>query len=189
MVVIVNTALTKQERKMHVRCAAILCAALTKACVGSVLPSRLAGCRSPRRLSKARCLLGAAEDVCAPELACAVLSDERILLDVYNTWCGPCALLAPQLDAAAQALDGTCRVIKFNTDRVDGPEIASMLAVACLPTLIFLRRGEVLHRAEGFLAADDITALAARAFGQPARRAVVLPPMERGTRAALGVKT
>ena len=86
-------------------------------------------------------------DVCAVELALAVLNHERIVLDVYSTWCGPCALLAPHLEVAARSLD-CVKVLKFNTDRVDGPAMASLLEVEGLPALLFISRGEVVHRTE-----------------------------------------
>ena len=46
-------------------------------------------------------MLGA-EEVTSDVLEVALLMEERLLLDVYASWCGPCRLLAPQMDTMAR---------------------------------------------------------------------------------------
>merc|ERR1712196_228802 len=38
-----------------------------------------------------------------------------ILLDIFATWCGPCMMMAPQLEAAAQKLQNKVRVVKIDS--------------------------------------------------------------------------
>ncbi len=77
------------------------------------------------------------------------LADARtpLLLDVFATWCGPCKMLAPQLEAIAAKMGGRARVAKLDSD--GAPELSSQLRVEGLPTLIFVRGGQEVYRLEG----------------------------------------
>ena len=80
-----------------------------------------------------------------------------ILLDLYATWCGPCKMVAPQLEAAAQELGPTCRVMKIDTDKYQ--RLASVLRVGGLPSLVYFDGGNVskeVKRVEGALMKDGI---------------------------------
>ena len=104
--------------------------------------------------------IGGAEDAPADVLEVALLTEERLLLDVYATWCGPCALLAPQMDILARELEGRVRVMKFDSEQTPGAEdLAASLDVRGLPSLLFISEGEIVHRVEGALTADRITEL------------------------------
>jgi len=107
-----------------------------------------------------------AEDVSSEELEVALLQDELLLVDVYATWCGPCRLLAPEMDKVAAALAGRgCRVLKFDSEQQPGgPELATRLAVNALPTLLFIEDGSIVHRVEGALGADRILELVEGVF-------------------------
>eukprot|EP00966_Prymnesium_polylepis_P278761 6440009-Prymnesium_polylepis.1 len=42
-------------------------------------------------------------------------------------WCGPCQLMAPQLEEVAKRLEGKCRVLKVDSD--EEPDVANTLQV------------------------------------------------------------
>lgn len=94
---------------------------------------------------------GAASELTAAELEQELCeSDTPLLLDVYATWCGPCQLMAPQLEAAAQRLGARARVAKLDSDKHTA--MASRLRVGGLPTIIlFNRQGKEVARQEGAL--------------------------------------
>jgi thioredoxin 1 len=50
-----------------------------------------------------------------------------MVIDFYATWCGPCALLAPQLEEVASTYKGKVRFLKLDTD--ENEAIASTMKV------------------------------------------------------------
>ncbi|CAE8588024.1 unnamed protein product [Polarella glacialis] len=71
-----------------------------------------------------------------------------LLLDVFATWCGPCKMMAPHLEAAARSLGQKVRVAKLDSDLE--PAMASRLRANALPTVIlFDRTGKEVARQEG----------------------------------------
>lgn len=82
------------------------------------------------------------------------LASSPLLLDVYATWCGPCQMMTPQLEAAAHELGSRVRVAKMDSDQY--PQEASKLRVQGLPTLALFRDGEEIDRVEGALLKDQL---------------------------------
>lgn len=85
---------------------------------------------------------GGEEDKAAPLVSGADLEimltewDEPLVVDAYATWCGPCLLMAPEFEAAAQELKGKVRFVKLDTDKDES--MAARLNIMGLPTLLFL---------------------------------------------------
>jgi thiol-disulfide isomerase/thioredoxin len=106
-----------------------------------------------------------AEEAGAEELELALLQEDLLIVDIYASWCGPCLLLAPEMDTVASELEGRCRVLKFDSEQQPGgPELATSLGVHGLPTLLFFEDGLLVHRVEGALQAERILALANGVF-------------------------
>jgi thioredoxin len=82
-------------------------------------------------------------------------ADTPLLLDVYATWCGPCKLMAPQLDEAASEWGSKIRVAKMDTDQ--NQELSSRLQIKGLPTIIiFDKNGKEIERVEGAMMKDQL---------------------------------
>ena len=91
---------------------------------------------------------GTASEVSGEQLA-QEMADGRtpLLVDVYATWCGPCKLVAPQVQALAETYGSRLRVAKLDSD--EHSQMATQLSVQGLPTLVFFRGGSEVFRLEG----------------------------------------
>ncbi len=79
-----------------------------------------------------------------------------VLVDFFASWCGPCKMLTPEIDALAEAYQGKVLVAKVNID--DLPELASMYKVMSVPTLLILKNGQEVKRMVGFRPRKEIGA-------------------------------
>mmetsp|Transcript_38156 Transcript_38156/g.50266 ORF Transcript_38156/g.50266 Transcript_38156/m.50266 type:complete len:168 (+) Transcript_38156:248-751(+) len=77
-----------------------------------------------------------------------------MLLDVYAKWCGPCQLLIPELDKLSDKMGDRLRIVKLDSDAY--PQISNAFRVRGLPTLMFLKDGELKARIEGALPAEEL---------------------------------
>lgn len=59
-----------------------------------------------------------------------------LVIDAYATWCGPCLIMAPEFEEAAQELKGKVQFVKLDTDKDE--TMAARLNIMGLPTLLFL---------------------------------------------------
>ncbi|MBP1703808.1 MAG: trxA [Chloroflexi bacterium] len=72
-----------------------------------------------------------------------------VVVDFWAPWCIPCKMVAPILDKVAEEYAGKLIVAKVNTD--DHFEWAMKYGVQGIPTMLFLDKGEVVHRQIGAL--------------------------------------
>ena len=72
-----------------------------------------------------------------------------VLVDFWASWCGPCRLVAPVLEALALSHAGKLKVVKVDVDAA--PRLSARFRVASIPTLIVLRGGEEVERYVGAL--------------------------------------
>jgi thioredoxin 1 len=81
-------------------------------------------------------------------------SGTPILLDIFATWCGPCKIMSPHLEAAAAELGGKCRVAKIDCEKY--PEWAAKYKIKGLPTVLVMKQGMIIDRLEGAFAKEKI---------------------------------
>jgi thioredoxin 1 len=73
-----------------------------------------------------------------------------VLVDFWAQWCGPCKMLTPIVEELAKDFDGRLKIGKLNVD--DSPQFASRYAVNSIPTLLFVKDGNVVDQHVGLLA-------------------------------------
>lgn len=83
-----------------------------------------------------------------------VNSDLPVLLDYWATWCAPCQMTSPIVDAIAEEYEGKIKVGKINID--EEGELASEAAVVSIPTLLIVKNGKVVERTVGAKSMDEL---------------------------------
>ena len=73
------------------------------------------------------------------------LIDERVLVDFYANWCGPCIMLAPVLEKFSDDI----KVVKINVD--SNGDLAREYGVMSIPCLILFEKGKEIKRNVGFM--------------------------------------
>ena len=70
-----------------------------------------------------------------------------IVLDFWASWCGPCKMLAPVMEALEQRFPQV-HFAKVNVD--EEPELAGAFQVDAIPCLFFLKDKTVVSRMAGY---------------------------------------
>lgn len=76
----------------------------------------------------------------------------KVLVDFYADWCGPCKMLAMEIEKASSEID--IDIVKVNVD--DEEDIARKYGVMSIPTLILFENGQELKKTIGFMPKDKI---------------------------------
>ncbi len=85
-----------------------------------------------------------------------LIEDEKpLLVDFFATWCGPCRMMAPELEKLKQLVGDTVRIIKIDVDK--NQQAAMAYRVNGVPTLILFRKGEILWRQSGAMTAKQLS--------------------------------
>lgn len=78
-----------------------------------------------------------------------VNGDVPVLVDFHATWCGPCKMMAPALQAFATEMGDRLRVIKIDIDA--NPQVSADLKIQGVPTLILFKNGTPVWRHSGMM--------------------------------------
>ena len=90
-------------------------------------------------------------------LQVAVSSGQPVLLEFYADWCGPCKMVAPELEALSKEWSGKAKIVRVNVD--DQRELAQKYSVEGIPAFVVLRGGKEVKRAVGGMPRDMIRKL------------------------------
>ena len=81
-------------------------------------------------------------------------SPKPVVADFYATWCGPCKILSPRLDALAGSFTNRIKFVKINVD--ESPDLAQRFNIQGIPTLLFFKDGKVVDSVVGLMSSDDL---------------------------------
>ena len=80
--------------------------------------------------------------------------DMPVIIDFYATWCGPCRMLSPRVEAIAKQFKGKIRVYKVDTDEEE--LLAQTFGITSLPTLLFIPMEGQPQASSGLVSKEDL---------------------------------
>ena len=83
-----------------------------------------------------------------------------VLVDFWAPWCGPCRMMAPEVEQLAQQTQGTALIVKVDTEAV--PELGERFGIRSIPTVAVFKHGKVVARESGARPAAVLQALLTR---------------------------
>ena len=84
-------------------------------------------------------------------------SDKPVLVDFWATWCAPCRMMAPALDAIAEAYAGRAKVGKLNVD--ENLTLTGQYNIRGVPTLLLFKSGQIREQIAGAASKEAISKL------------------------------
>jgi thioredoxin 1 len=74
-------------------------------------------------------------------------SSERLVIDFWAEWCGPCKRVGPVIEELAKEYAGTITFAKCNTD--ENARISMRFGISAIPTIIFFAKGKMVDQVVG----------------------------------------
>ncbi len=81
-------------------------------------------------------------------------SEKPILVDFWAVWCGPCKVIAPEIEKLAEEKSQDLKIGKLNVD--ENRDTAIKYSISSIPTLLLFKKGEVVKKLVGIMSKDKI---------------------------------
>ncbi|MBO5814170.1 MAG: thioredoxin [Alistipes sp.] len=83
-------------------------------------------------------------------------SGQPVVIDFWAEWCGPCRMVAPIVEELAAEYEGKVLIGKCDVD--DNDDIVAEYKVRNIPTIVFIKGGEVVDKHVGAISKDALKA-------------------------------
>ncbi len=87
----------------------------------------------------------------------ALVADSKpLVIDFWAEWCGPCRTIAPIVEELAEQYADRVNIGKCDVDSSD--DVVALYRVRNIPTLVFIKNGEVVDKHVGAISRNDLQA-------------------------------
>jgi thioredoxin len=99
-------------------------------------------------------------EISSAELKTKIQNGEKVLVDFYGTFCGPCKVMKPFFEKAAESVkDENVNLYFFNIDQ-DRDFVVNEMNVRSVPTIKGFANGEQVYNSIGVLRTEQIVEVA-----------------------------
>jgi thioredoxin 1 len=110
-------------------------------------------------------------------------NDKPVVVDFWAAWCGPCKLVAPEMEKIAAKYEGAIDVVKVDVDA--NPGLSRAFNIMSIPTIAFFAPGKQPMGVVGFRPMEQLeTQFNLATFPKVAEAAAAETPAEADTTAA-----
>ena len=75
-------------------------------------------------------------------------NDKPVVVDFWAAWCGPCKMVAPEMEKLAEKYDGVVDVVKVDVDA--NPRLSQAFGIMSIPTIAYFKPGAQPQGVVGF---------------------------------------
>ncbi|XP_030062666.1 thioredoxin, mitochondrial [Microcaecilia unicolor] len=92
-----------------------------------------------------------------------IKSETPVIVDFHAEWCGPCKILGPRLEKMVAKKQGKVLMAKVDID--NHTELAIQYEVSAVPTVIAVKKGDVVDKFVGVKDEDQLEAFLIKVIG------------------------
>ena len=82
-----------------------------------------------------------------------IIKNEKVLVDFYATWCGPCQLISPILEELEKE-NNEVTIVKVDVDKNEN--LARQHGIMSIPTIEIYSKGNLIDKQIGLLSKEEL---------------------------------